>query len=57
MTEQIVYCPYCVLGDHFQPMLWRAAWLICERCGHIVIPTDPDFKCSCQKCAELKRAA
>jgi hypothetical protein len=57
MTEQVVCCPYCALGDLFRPMLQRPAWYVCEQCGHTVIPEDPDFKCSCRDCLELKRAA
>jgi hypothetical protein len=57
MAEQIVRCPYCMPGDQGGPMLQRPGWLICEQCGHIVIPEDPDFKCSCRDCLKLKRAA
>jgi hypothetical protein len=47
MAEQVVRCPYCVLGDHFRPMLQRPEWYVCEQCGHTMIPDDPEFKCSC----------
>jgi hypothetical protein len=57
MADQSVSCPYCILGDQCKPMLQRPAWFICEQCGHIVIPEDPDFKCSCRDCLKLKRAA
>jgi hypothetical protein len=58
MAEQIVLCPYCVLGDQFMPMSRRlGGWLVCQKCGHTAIPDKPDFKCFCQKCGELKRAA
>jgi hypothetical protein len=57
MAEQIVRCPYCILDDQFRLMLQRPAWYVCERCGHTVIPDDPEFKCSCRKCLELHRAA
>jgi hypothetical protein len=57
MAEQVLCCPYCILGDQFTPMLQRPAWSICEKCGHVAIPEDPDFKCSCRKCLELSRAA
>ena len=57
-TEQIVRCPYCVLGDHFRPMLPRPeGWSICLKCGHFANPEKPEFKCFCQKCGELNRAA
>ena len=58
MAEQIVRCPYCVLGEGFRPMLSRAEyWFICQKCGHIAMPGKPGFKCFCQKCSKLSRAA
>jgi hypothetical protein len=57
MAEQIVRCPYCMLGDQFTPMLQRPDWYVCEQCDHTVIPDDPDFKCSCENCLKLHRAA
>ena len=57
MAEQIVRCPYCMLGDQSGTMLQRPAWFICEQCGHVVIPDDPDFKCCCRNCLKVKRAA
>jgi hypothetical protein len=50
MADEIVRCPYCVLGDDFRPMLQRPSWFVCEQCFHVVIPDDPDFKCSCRRC-------
>jgi hypothetical protein len=57
MTEQIVCSPYCMLGDQREPMLQRPAWFICEQCGHVTIPEDRDFRCSCPNCLKVKRAA
>jgi hypothetical protein len=57
MAEQIVRCPYCILADDFRPMLRRPDWFICQQCGHITIPDDPEYRCRCQKCRELNRAA
>ena len=55
---EIVRCPYCVLDDHFRPMLSkREGWFICSKCGHTAIPENPEFKCFCQKCGEMNRAA
>ena len=57
MTEKIVYCPYCLLGCDFPPMLPKpGGWLICQKCGHTVMPKKQEFKCFCQKCGELHRA-
>jgi hypothetical protein len=57
MAEQIVRCPYCILGNDFRPLQHRPDWYVCEQCGHTVIPVDPEFKCSCRKCLELNRVA
>jgi hypothetical protein len=58
MAEEIVRCPYCVLDDHVFPMLLRpGGWFVCQKCGHTAIPEKSDFKCFCQKCGELNRAA
>jgi len=58
MTEQIVCCPHCVAEDQFRSMLPRpGGWFICPKCGHTAIPEKPEFKCFCQKCGELNRAA
>ena len=58
MVEQIVRCPYCVLGDQFRPMLSRpGGWFICHKCGHTAISEKPEFKCFCQKCGGLNPAA
>jgi hypothetical protein len=26
----------------------------CDKCGHLAIPNDKDFKCHCRRCAELR---
>ncbi len=58
MADPILRCPYCVLGDHFKPMLSRGGGLfVCNKCGHTAMPGKPEFKCFCQKCGELNRAA
>jgi len=58
MTNEIIRCPYCVLGDHFRPMLERLeGWFICTRCGHTANPGVTHYKCHCKKCQEMNRAA
>jgi DNA-directed RNA polymerase subunit RPC12/RpoP len=58
MADQIVRCPYCVLGNDLRQMLRRLeGWFICQKCGHTVMTDNLDFKCFCQKCGELNRAA
>lgn len=57
MADDLVRCPYCVLGNHFRPMAPRSEGLfICEKCGHITSEV-PGVKCTCRKCSELNRAA
>jgi DNA-directed RNA polymerase subunit RPC12/RpoP len=49
-----VRCPYCVFGDGFRQMLSRADGRYeCQKCGHLVMTDDPDFKCSCKRCQEI----
>jgi hypothetical protein len=57
VTKEIIRCPFCVLDDHFGPMLPRPGWFMCSKCGHTTIPERPEFECFCQKCRELNRAA
>jgi hypothetical protein len=58
MADKGVRCPYCVVGDNFKWMLSRPeGWFLCPKCGHTVKPGDLQFKCSCRKCTEMKRAA
>jgi hypothetical protein len=58
MAEQVVRCPYCVVGGVFRPMLvLPEGWFLCKKCGHTTVPGKPEFKCFCQKCGELHRAA
>ncbi len=58
MAEQIVRRPYCGLCEGYRPMLPRpGGWFVCLNCIHIAFPEKPEFKCFCQKCNELNRAA
>ena len=56
MAEEVFRCPYCVLDDEFRAMLQRPEWFICEQCGHVVLPGDRGFRCSCGRCVELRAA-
>ena len=40
-----IICLYCSVS-----MVERPGWYICERCGHIILNDDPQFKCRCQHC-------
>ncbi len=59
MSEEIVRCPYCVLGSEFRPMLHRPNrdWFVCASCGHMAAPRDPYLKCPCVRCREMSRVA
>jgi hypothetical protein len=58
MAEPIVRCPYCILSDHFRPMLKRLEdWFIYTKCGHTATPGLAYYRCQCKKCQEMNRAA
>jgi hypothetical protein len=49
-----VRCPYRVEEDGFKVMTPRDKHLTCLRCGHVVVPDRPTYRCSCKKCRELR---
>jgi hypothetical protein len=58
MFDQVVRCPYCVLGDQSRPMVpCLEGWFICQKCGHTANSSKRYYKCFCEKCEELSRAA
>jgi hypothetical protein len=58
MSDEIVRCPYCVLGNEFRPMIRRSKnWFICLSCGHLATPNVLYSKCACSKCQEMNRIA
>lgn len=66
ISEQIVRCPYCVLGNEFRPMLRRPQgragsrlenWFVCMVCGHKATPGAQHSSCACAKCQEMDRIA
>ncbi len=52
-----VRCPYCINAGEFRIMEARSPgdWFICAGCGHLTLPSDPSFECSCEKCVSLLR--
>jgi DNA-directed RNA polymerase subunit RPC12/RpoP len=54
--KPVIRCPYCIEGGGFKVMIGQGGgdWYMCARCGHLTLPTDPVFECTCAKCAELK---
>ena len=58
MSQEIIRCPYCVLGGEFRPMFRKTKkCFVCVSCGHTVKPEEPYSKCACPRCIELARLA
>ena len=58
MSQEIIRCPYCVLGSDFRPMFRRSTKsYICVGCGHVASPEGPYLRCDCQRCTQMNRAA
>jgi hypothetical protein len=53
-----VRCPYCVEESQFKIMILQVGgdWYLCSNCGHLALPANPLFHCTCSKCAELEQA-
>lgn len=55
---KVVRCPYCVEGSGFRTMTSEGSrggdWFICEQCGHLGLPTNPLFECTCGKCVRVR---
>lgn len=51
-----IRCPYCVEGNSFKAMIVQGSgedWYMCVRCGHLIMPTNPSFECTCAGCVRL----
>lgn len=57
MSQEIVRCPYCVLGNEFRPMYWRTKKFVCINCGHAATPGGIHSTCDCPRCQEMIRLA
>jgi hypothetical protein len=54
-TEIVVRCPYCVSAYEFKPMAAAGdGRFACCKCGHLAIPADKNFRCTCRKCFESR---
>jgi len=55
LNTELIRCPYCVESDHFKLMVLQEAdgWFLCDKCGHLSLPSDPFFHCTCGKCQGL----
>ena len=58
MSQEIIRCPYCVLGGEFRPMFRRTEKrFVCICCGHTATAGLSHSKCSCLRCREMTRIA
>lgn len=51
-----IRCPYCVEAGNFKIMTLQSGgdWYLCENCGHLTLPSNPLFHCTCGKCVGLE---
>ena len=51
-------CPYCVENSGFKVMIPYGGgdWFMCARCGHLALPANRRFVCTCARCVGLKIA-
>jgi len=53
MVDKVVRCPYCVQSDlnAFVAMIAQVDGRhVCALCGHVAVPKNEDFRCSCGHC-------
>jgi hypothetical protein len=54
MTQPVVRCPYCALGEEFRPMVAHVdGRFTCSKCGHTTSPREKFYQCRCFKCVRL----
>lgn len=51
-----IRCPYCVDAGNFKIMTLQSGgdWYLCGSCGHLALPSNPLFHCTCGKCVGLE---
>ena len=54
-----IRCPYCIEDGAFKPMKKQGSgeWWVCEKCGHLSLPSKRLFECSCSKCMRVPSGA
>ena len=58
MSQEIIRCPYCVLGGEFRPMFRKTKKCFgCVSCGHTATAEQGYSKCSCLRCRQMTRVA
>ncbi len=52
---EVIRCPYCVENGNFKAMALQSGedWYLCDSCGHLSLPSNPLFHCTCGKCVGL----
>jgi hypothetical protein len=55
---EVIRCPYCVATGNFKIMAMQPAgdWYLCDQCGHLALPSNSLFHCTCAKCVGLQGA-
>jgi hypothetical protein len=55
ISARRIRCPYCVERSEFKAMMPAdlEGWFICDNCGHLTVPGNPEFQCRCPKCSGL----
>lgn len=49
-----VRCPYCAENGKFREMIAQSnGAMSCSNCGHVTLPHDPEYSCSCRHCGQL----
>lgn len=54
----VIRCPYCVEDGNFKLMAIpeSGGGHTCNGCGHVVLPSNPLFECTCTRCARFRIA-
>ena len=58
VSARTTRCPYCVEGGGSKVMICQndGEWYMCAKCGHLALPANPQFVCTCAKCVSFKIA-
>ena len=49
-----VRCPYCAENGKFREMIAQSDGArICNNCGHVTLPHDPEYSCTCRNCGQI----
>lgn len=54
-----IRCPYCVEQGNFKIMTLQTGgdWYLCTNCGHLALPSNRLFHCTCGHCVEMDGVA